>query len=244
MPERTIRIKYSTNKPFLSVIIPLFNEERRLRNLTRIHQYLSRKKINHEIIVVNDGSTDKTIGKLKLLKNNFSFQVISYPSNKGKGHAIKTGVEKAKGKYRLFTDIDLSTPIEEMERFLPFLGKYAVIIGSRRIKGAKLLKRQPFIREVLGKSFTRFSNFILKMDIADFTCGFKLFSEKAAKEIFRKQKIQRWGFDAEILYLAKKLGFSIKEVPVKWSNDSRSRVKFPQAIISSLIDLYKIKSHF
>ena len=110
-----------------------------------------------------------------------------------------------------------------------------------RSKGSKLNKHQSLVRETLGKGFTLLSRIILKLDITDFTCGFKCFPKKAIKEIFFKQKVERWGFDSEILFLAKKLGYRIIEIPVKWSNDPGSRVKFPQDIINSLMDLYKIR---
>ena len=145
------------------------------------------------------------------------------------------------GSYKLFADIDLSTPIDEMEKFLPILSKYDILIGSRKMKGSDLRIRQPFIREFLGKGFTFISQLILDLDISDFTCGFKVFSNKAACLIFPKQKLNKWGVDPEILFIARKHNLSIKEVPVTWSNDLKSKVKFPQDIISSLMDLGKIR---
>ncbi len=148
---------------------------------------------------------------------------------------------KANGQYRIFIDIDLSTPIEELSKILPFLEENEVIICSRKIAGSKLEKKQPLLRESLGKGFTKLSQIILNLKISDFTCGFKCFSKKAAEEIFSRQRITRWGFDSEILFIAKKLGFDIKEIPVTWTNNSDSKVKFPQAIINSFTDLIKIR---
>lgn len=228
-------------QPFLSIIIPLYNEVTRLKNLIKVYDFFESNNINYEIILVNDGSNDKTLSYLKKFPKKYKYQLVSYKVNMGKGHAIKEGMLAANGKFRLFTDIDLSTPIEEFNKFIPYLNKYDLIIGSRKTKGSTLKKRQPLIRESLGKVFTLVSQTILNLETSDFTCGFKCFSQKAAIEIFNKQTVNRWGFDSEILFLAKKLRFKTKEVPVTWFDDPRSKVKFPQAIISSIADLIKIR---
>lgn len=230
-----------SGKPYLSIIIPLYNEEKRIKKLIKIYNFLKSIKISYELILINDGSKDKTLAFLKKLPPECKYKLISYEINQGKGYAIKKGMLAANGKHRLFTDIDLSTPIEEINNFLPYLKKFDIIIGSRKTKGSKLEKRQPFIRESLGKIFTFISQIFLKLDISDFTCGFKCFSQKAAIEIFSRQIIRRWGFDSEVLFLAKKFNYKIKEVPVTWIDDPKSKVKFPQAIISSLTDLVWIR---
>lgn len=227
--------------PYISIIIPIYNEEKRIKRLEEIYSYLKKQRYSWEIIVVNDGSTDKTKTILNSLKKKLRFNLLSYTPNAGKGFAVKTGMLKAKGKYRLFLDVDLSTPISELSKFLPFLNKYDIIIGSRKLKTSTLITRQPFIREYLGKVFTALSQRILDMHVSDFTCGFKIFSKKAAEDIFVRQKINRWGFDSEILYIGKIKKYSIKEVPVYWENDPRTRVKFPDAIINSLLELATIK---
>ena len=148
---------------------------------------------------------------------------------------------KAVGKYRLFLDIDLSTPINEFDKFLPQIKKYDIVIGSRKMRGSNVVIRQHVIREVLRRIFTLLSQKVLGVNISDFTCGFKCFSGKAAEEIFSKQTINGWGFDSEILYIGKSKRKSIKEMAVEWKNDPRTRVKFPNAIIYSLLELIKIK---
>lgn len=230
-----------TKKPFLSIIIPVFNEEKRIKNLKEIITYLGKQRFSWELIVVNDGSKDKTRKVLNSVKNSFKFKLLSYSPNLGKGFAIKTGMLEALGKYRLFLDIDLSTPINELDKFLPFLKKYGIVIGSRKLKASNLVVRQPFIREHLGKIFTSLSRMVLQLNVSDFTCGFKCFSEKTAKQIFTRQTINRWGFDSEILYIGKNKKISIKEVPVTWKNDPGTKVKFPQDIINSLGELIKIR---
>lgn len=227
--------------PFLSIIVPLYNEEVRLVNLSKIYKYFDNKDLTYEVILINDGSRDKTLKKINALSKNFKFNLISHQKNNGKGNAIKAGMMKASGKYRLFTDIDLSTPIEEFNKFIPYLKDYDIIIGSRKKRGSQLIIHQPKLREKLGKGFTKLSQWFLDLNLTDFTCGFKCFSQEAAEKIFPRQKIDRWGFDAEILFIGKKMGGSIKEIPVVWKNDSETRVKLPQDIFTSLSDLIKIR---
>lgn len=236
-------MKKTQQKIFLSIIVPVFNESTRLKTLVYINGFLKRQKFFTELLVINDGSTDDTLTLLKNLQRKISFRIISYNSNMGKGYAIKKGMLSAKGKYRLFTDIDLSTPLNEFKKFFPLLSKYDVLIGSRRLNRSRILIHQPFARENLGRCFTWLSQRVLNLYFADFTCGFKCFSKKAAISIFSKQNINRWGFDSEILFIANKRGFSIKEVPVSWRNDESSKVKFPQDIITSLGELVKIKTN-
>lgn len=230
----------NNKKPFLSIIIPVFNEEQRIHNVVQIQKYLEKKPFVYEIIIINDGSFDKTLALLKKIKKELQFKIISYNKNKGKGYAIRQGMLASKGTYRLFTDIDLSTPIKEFDKFIPHLNKNDIIIATRKKKTSILIKRQPLLRENLGKIYTLLSKTALRITVSDFTCGFKCFSEKAAKNIFRKQKIDSWGFDSEILFLAKKNQFKIKEITVRWMNDPRTKVKFPRDIINSLYDLTRI----
>lgn len=225
----------------LSIIIPVYNESKRLYNIETVYKYLNSKKYKPELIIVDDGSEDDTLTLLKKLRKKYPFKIITYPKNRGKGYAIKTGILEATGKYRLFMDVDLSTPIEEYEKFKSFFDKYDVMIGSRKTKLSKLLKRQPILREYLGKGFTFLSKQILGVEVTDFTCGFKIFSKEAAVKIFSKSVIERWGYDSEILFIANKEGFKVKEVPVEWSNDQNTRVKFPQDIINSLQELVSIR---
>lgn len=230
----------SKRKPFLSVIIPLFNEEQRIFNIVHIQKYLKRKSFSYEIILVNDGSYDRTLSTLKKYEKQNYYKLITYNKNRGKGYAIKQGMMASTGRYRFFIDIDLSTPIEEFDKFIPHLKSNDVIIATRKQKNSVLVKRQPILRENLGKGFTLLSKTILRISFSDFTCGFKCFSEKAGNDIFDKQKIERWGFDSEILYLTKKNKFKVKEIGVSWTNDSKTKVRFPKDIIVSFFELAKI----
>lgn len=236
--------KLKDSSIFLSVIIPAFNEASRINLslvINSITDYLKSQKFPTELIVVNDGSTDATLKKLKESQKKHKLKIISYPQNRGKGFAVKTGILAAKGEYRLFLDMDLSVPVEELKKLFPYLKKNEVIIGSRKAKGSRLIVRQSKVRETLGKGFSFLSQLILGVKVRDFTCGFKCFSRNAAEKIFPKSLIDRWGFDSEIMFLAKKVGFLIKEVPVVWKNDPKTRVKFPQDIFRSFFDLAKIR---
>ncbi len=237
-------------KPYLSIIIPVYNESSRIENLTAIATFLKTQKYKSEMVVVNDGSIDKTLTSIKKIISKIpkvqkvSVVVLTYKTNKGKGYAIKKGMLKAKGRYRLFMDIDLSTPLNSFRKFENHLVKYPVIIGSRKMRGSHISIRQSRLRENLGKTFTKLSQLVLNVKVSDFTCGYKSFSDLAATEIFKRQKINRWGFDSEVLFLATKLGFVIKEVPVSWVNHPDSKVKFPQDLVSSLIELIKIRVNY
>ena len=230
-----------TRKPFLSVVIPVFNESKRIHNLIEISNYIKSKKFLSEIIVVNDGSKDDTLKKINQLKNIHNLKIVSYVKNMGKGYAIKKGISEAAGKCILFCDVDLSTPIQELDHFLPFINSYDIVMATRRIKDSKLIARQSTLREILGRAFTFLSQIILNLQISDFTCGFKLFSQNAANEIFPLLTIDRWGFDSELLFVAKKKGFRIREVGVKWQNNPLTKVKFPNDIFISLSELIKIR---
>ena len=151
------------------------------------------------------------------------------------------GVLKAHGDYILFADADLSTPLAEFDKFVPhILGAREVIIGSRKMAGANITMHQPYWREFCGKVFTALSSYILGVGVSDFTCGFKCFSRKAAMSIFSKALIDDWSFDAEILFLARKTGYKIVEIPVRWKNDRASKVRILRDIISSLKGLLRI----
>lgn len=229
------------NPLLLSVILPIFNEKRRLKNLEIIAAYLRSKKFRYEIIVVDDGSNKETKLILKRFQKKIKLTVFHLPINQGKGYAVKQGMLSAKGKYCLFMDIDLSTPIETIDVFLKALKSSPIVIATRKSNRSKITNHQPFLREIMGKTFTIFSQLITGVTVSDFTCGFKGFSRSAAQKLFSKSLIERWSFDAEILFLAKRHMIKIKEVPVVWKNDKETKVVFPKDILISLIELLAIR---
>lgn len=207
----------------LSVIIPAYNEEKHIRNtIQSIYGYLSDKKIEHEIIVVTDGSTDKTNDIVASLSQDIhTLSLLDYGVNKGKGYAVKQGMLKARGDYRLFTDADNATTIDHIEKMIPFLKEgYGVAIGSIALKGSKIASgSEPIWRRVFGTLGNLFIQLVAVSGISDTQRGFKILTAETAEKIFPKITIDRWGFDIEMLALARKFGYKIKEIPVRWKND-------------------------
>lgn len=233
---------HSTKKPIkISIIIPIFNEEKRVHNLEKLWGFIKNKKYIRELIVVNDGSTDKTLSFLKLFQKKTKCIVISYRKNKGKGYAIKKGALSIRGTHGVFIDVDLSTPPKMIGELKKIIKSADIIVGTRKNSKSILLQRQSKLREVMGKLFTFISQQIMEVYVSDFTCGFKCFTRKAAKKIFSNQHVNRWAFDAEFLFLAKKYGFSLSEFPVEWMDVKGTKVRFPQDAVQSFIDLIRIR---
>jgi len=246
--------------PYLSIIIPAYNEEKRLpKTLEEIDKYLRLQPTRHpptesgplqnydyEIIVVNDGSNDRTVEVAKnLIPKIKNLKVTGYEKNQGKGYAVRFGMQKAKGDYRLFTDADNSTSIDHLEKMWPeFKNGFEVVIGTRDprdAKGASQAFPQSWGRRRLGDIFNLLVQIIVgTWGIWDSQCGFKGFTNRAAENIFSKCKINRFAFDPEILAIAKKLGYKIKIIPVTWINAPDSRVKF-KWMINMGFDLLKIR---
>lgn len=208
---------------YLSVIIPAKNEEKHIKStIESIYKYLSGRNLEHEIIVVADGSTDKTN---EIVQSMFSIipslQLISYPKNRGKGFGVRQGMLKAIGEYKLFTDADNATSIDHIEKMMPFFEQgYDVVIGSIAIKGSIVTSgSEPLWRRVFGIMGNLFIQIIAVPGIRDTQRGFKIVTAKAAEDIFSRMTIDRWGFDIEMLALARKFGYKIKEVPIRWEND-------------------------
>lgn len=229
------------NDILLSIIVPLFNEERRIDNcIAKLNSYFSRQKYSWELIFVDDGSTDQTNAKIKMQKSK-NLRLISYQPNQGKGYAVRQGILAANGQFILFTDADLSTPIENVDKLLREIQQYPIVIGSRYLESQSIKVSQPLGRRLISRLGYLLTRFVLGLPFKDTQCGFKLFASVPAKKIFNRAKISRWGFDIEILAIAQKLGFQIKEVPVSWYNDANSQLRAAQAIGSTLKELIQIK---
>ena len=224
----------------LSLLIPAYNEEKIIEStLEKVLKFLSKKKYSWEVIVIDDGSHDQTSLKAKKF-NKEKVLVVRYEINRGKGGALKEGVNKARGDYIIFSDADLSVDIGKVDGVLNALKKSDVVIGSRRIQGAKILVHQPILREFMGRGYTHLTKLVTGVNLADFTCGFKGFRKNAAKYIFKKTLINRWAYDSEILFLAKKFEYKLTEIPVEWKNREDTRVVLKTVIIESLKDLLSI----
>jgi len=215
--------------PYLSIIIPAYNEAERIpATLIDMDKRLSSVDYSYEILVVNDGSKDGTATVVKnMAKMVKNLKLVDLHENVGKGGAVKQGMLLAAGRIRLFTDADNSTSIDQFEKMIPlFKEGYGVVIGSRALKGAQLDPPEPFYRRAIGKALNFLVQLFLLPGIRDTQCGFKAYTDEAAEKIFIIAKTMGWGFDVETLTLARRLGFRIKEVPVHWVNDTRSHVKF------------------
>ena len=233
-------------KPYLSVIIPAYNEEKRIsKTLLAIDQYLAKQSYNYEILVVSDGSKDKTgdvvAGFQKMIRN---LKLIDNKENHGKGWVVRQAMLQAKGEFRLFTDADNSTSIDHIEKAWPLLKSgYDIVIGTRDSRDHKDA-RQAVSQSVFKRTLANMGNILIQLlavwGIWDTQCGFKVFSAKAAEDIFKRCVIDRWGFDIEALAIGRRLGYKISVIPVNWINDAESKVDL-KGYIKTFIELFQIK---
>lgn len=228
---------------YLSVVIPAYNEENRIRKtLESIADFLSKQKYQAEVLVISDGAKDQTCEIARSFAGKIvNLKVIENKENHGKGYVTRQGMMAAQGQVRVFMDADNSTDLKEIDKFLPFFKEgYDVAIGDRDLKESKVAVHQSKLKEALGD----FGNFLIQTlavpGIEDTQCGFKVFSKKASEVIFKKMTIDRWGFDIEALALANKFGFKIKTVPIVWVNDPNSKVKL-SGYINTFAELLRIK---
>lgn len=224
--------------PRLSVVIPAYNEEQRLpRTIEHIERYLDGRGVNYELILVDDGSADGTRQVMdEAAARNPRVRLEALPSNRGKGRALAAGVAVARGDEVLVTDADLSTPIEELEKLEAALKAGAgVAIGSRSVKGSRIEIQQPIYRVLMGKAFNLIVQIALLPGIWDTQCGFKLFRADVAQPVFAALTTDGFGYDPEVLFLAKRRGVRIAEVPVVWRNSAPTKVM----AIRSSFDMFK-----
>ena len=224
----------------LSVVIPAFNEEQRLPGtLAVILDFLRARPGTFEVVVVDDGSSDRTAEVAQ--KAGVEVRVLRNPGNRGKGFSVRNGMLSAAGEWRLMSDADLSTPIEELDRLEKAIEEGAQIaIASRAVSGANLEKRQSLMRETSGRFFNLIVRWLHLPGIKDTQCGFKLFSAAAAEAAFRDSKLDGFAFDVEALVLARRAGFEIAEVAVTWRNDEQSRVSFARGL-AAFVDLFRLR---
>ncbi|HEV2299090.1 MAG TPA: dolichyl-phosphate beta-glucosyltransferase [Candidatus Acidoferrales bacterium] len=232
-----------TPAPELSIIIPAFNEEERLpQTLEQISQYLRTLPFTSEIIVVNDGSTDNTAQVVSALaKKISSLSLVSNDRNRGKGFSVRHGMLEARGRIALFTDADLSAPIEEAQKLLAVLESVDIAIGSRAVDRRLIEIHQSRARELAGILFNGIMRLLIGLPFEDTQCGFKAFAMPESRIIFEQQRILDFGFDPEILFLARRHGLRAIEVPVRWSHDPRTKVHVFRDSIRMLLDLFLIR---
>jgi glycosyltransferase involved in cell wall biosynthesis len=218
----TQRLKYS-------IVIPAFNESARIpTTLQSVVACIRERGWQAEVIVVNDGSSDSTANLVQAFSSSApEVRLIENPGNRGKGYSVRAGMLQALGEVVLFTDSDLSAPIEEAERLFDAIAAGAdIAIGSRWLESGRQTHRQPLYRQFFGRCFNAVTRAVMGLPFADTQCGIKAFTREAAQTVFQLQTIERWGFDPEILFIALKRGFRVVEVPVSWAHDERSRVSY------------------
>lgn len=229
-----------------SIIIPCYNEGNKLiNNVKKIINYLSEINIHeYELIIVNDGSTDETKDVCEQISNDYNkVKFFSYEKNKGKGEAVRVGIENSLGGYVLFMDADLSTDISAIKNVLNLKSEFDVIIGSRRNKNTVLAKKQPLIRIIIGKCCSIITNIIIPLNVSDTQCGFKAFEGNFAREMIKRQQLNGFAFDVEYLYMAKLNNKKITEIGVIWENDEDSKVSLFRSSIRFFSDLFKIRKN-
>ncbi|MBW8748402.1 MAG: glycosyltransferase family 2 protein [Acidobacteria bacterium] len=216
-------------RPKISIVIPAFNEQARIeRTLDRVLTCVNDRGWDAEVLVVDDGSTDHTPAIIKRwMEHHPRLKLIHNRGNRGKGYSVRNGLLQAAGEIVMFTDADLSAPMEEAERLFAALDAGAdVAIGSRWLERQRQTIHQPLYRRFFGRCFNAMTRLVMGLPYKDTQCGFKAFRRSAAQVIFRLQRIERWGFDPEILFIARKLRYIVREVPVTWGHDERSQMSY------------------
>jgi len=233
----------SSSEPDLSIIIPSYNEELRLpATLDQTAAYLSASRHTAEVLVVDDGSNDRTAEVAESFRSRIpALRVVSNGVNRGKGFSVRHGIQEATGRIALFTDADLSAPIEEADKLISALEHYDVAIGSRAVDRSLITVHQSPFREFAGIIFNKVVQLILRLPFVDTQCGFKAFRRERCKIIFEQQTIERFGFDPELLYLARHHGLHAVEIPVRWAHSPATKVSMMRDSIQMFLDVFIIR---
>jgi len=230
-----------------SIVIPAYNEsERIVSTLDRVLAYLAEQRWEAEVVVVNDGSRDATAQIVRsYAAQHPHVRLIENPGNRGKGYSVRNGMMNARGDVLLFSDADLSSPIEEAPKLLAAIAAGAdVALGSRWLRPDLQTERQPLPRQLFGRIYNLLLRMILGLNFKDTQCGFKAFTRAAAMAIFPRMRIERWGFDPELLFLAKKSGLRAVEVPVRWAHDDRSKINPVRDGIQMFTEMCRIRWNY
>ena len=232
------------NAPYLSIIFPAHNEESRLLDaLTKVDGYLKKKAFAAEVVVVENASTDETLSIANAFAASHSYVTVLHSDVPGKGLAVQKGVLAARGQFRFICDVDLSMPVEEIDKFLPSTGeKYDIAIASRETKGA-VRHNEPLYRHLIGRVFNGLVQMLVLPDLNDTQCGFKCFSAEAAEKLFSRMTIPGWTFDVEILAIARKMKLKVIEVPIHWYYHEHSKVHVMRDSLRMAMDLLIIRKN-
>lgn len=230
--------------PFLSIVIPTYNEESIIAStLSKIREFLNKRNYIYEIIIVDDGSTDSTVRIIEgVRRSNLQVRILMNNINRGKGFSVKRGILEAKGRYILFTDADLPVDIRELDKALGYLqGEFDIVIASRRLEDSEGIGRESSIRKCARFILSIIANIFICKHITDSQCGFKCFTRFSARKIFSSLSINSYGFDLEVLFIANKFLYKIKEIPARWICRDTSKVKLFRDGVGILKDLMKIR---
>lgn len=230
--------------PSYSIVIPAYNEANRIpATLDAVIACIRRNNWSAEVVVVNDGSRDDTAAVVRAMAARApELRLIENPGNHGKGYSVRHGILQALGEVVMFTDADLSAPMEEAQGLFDAIAAGAdIAIGSRWLERQRQTIRQPFYRRFFGRCFNGMTRMVMRLPFADTQCGFKAFTREAAQTVFQLQTIERWGFDPEILFIALKRGYVIKEVPVSWAHDERTQISYLKDGTRMLQDLAVVR---
>ncbi len=232
------------DRPLLSILIPAYNEEQRLPGtLEKIVQFLSGQSYTYEVLIIENGSSDGTLALAQAQAQRYSFIKAFHIEGRGKGLAVQQGMLAASGQYRFICDADLSMPIEEVNRFLPpLLPQSDVVIASREARGAQRIN-EPAYRHFTGRLFNWVVQLIALPGLSDTQCGFKCFRAEVAEEIFPLQTITGWSFDVEVLYIARRKGYKILELPIHWYYSADTKVNILKDLRKVLNDLWQIRQN-
>jgi len=232
-------------EPFLSIVIPAYNEALRIGNtLVKVRQYLESRNYSGELIVVDDGSTDSTPDLLREFQSRYPVvRVLRHEPNRGKGFTVRRGVLEARGEFVLFTDTDLSAPIEETNKLLAALESSGAdaTVGSRALKRRLIGVHQPWFREFAGRCFNLLVRLFTGLNIRDTQCGLKLFRRASTRRAFELQRVEGFGFDPELLFLIERLGGRIVEVPVRWNDNPQTKIRFLRDATRMFLDLVALR---
>jgi glycosyltransferase involved in cell wall biosynthesis len=231
-------------EPLLSIVIPAYNEAQRIQNsLDKVRRFRELAPYSTEVIVVDDGSTDQTTKTLSAFPN---VRLVRNDRNRGKGYSVRHGVLEGRGEFVLFTDADLSTPIEEVDELLAILRSTGAdaALGSRALRRELIGVHQPWGREIAGRFFNLLVRTFTGLRVHDTQCGFKLFRRSSTRRAFELMRVEGFGFDPELLFLIAKTGGRVVEVPVRWNNDPATKVKFLRDSTRMFLDLIAIRWRF
>lgn len=240
-------ITTASGAPSVTLVIPVYNEAHRLAASVRaLREFLASCRYSYEVILVIERSTDGTLELArKLTAGQETFCVIGNEDQRGKGHAVRTGMKAARGDIAFFMDADLSTPMAEIDRFLAYFHAHPeieIVIGNRQHAGSAIVKRQSWLRQKMGQTFNLILRMTARIHVKDTQCGFKAFRRSAREAIFSRQKIEGFAFDVELLILAERLGHSIADLPVEWHNAEGSKVHMIRDSWRMLRDAVRIRS--